>query len=168
MWNRRQFLKYGITGTALLTSFPYSIFAQKKPLHPYDRIVLGKTGIRMSRMAMGTGSGGWGGSSRQTRRLGIKGLADLLEAAYDEGINFWDSADQYGTHRHLRETLKRVARENVVVLTKTTAHNYEGVKHDLDRFRREIGTDYLDIVLLHAVTDANWNHSMKGAMEALS
>lgn len=144
------------------------MLAGDKKLYPYDQVPLGDTGITMSRMAMGTGTSGFGGSSNQTRQLGIKGLSDLLRAAYDEGINFWETADQYGSHPHLREAFKKVEREKVVVLTKTNSKTYKDVKSDLERFKRELGTDYFDIILLHAVTDPNWNENMKGAMEALS
>jgi len=92
----------------------------------------------------------------------------LLRAAFDDGINFWDSADQYGSHPNLKEALKSIDRDKVVILTKTTSKNYKDVKADLDRFRSEIGTDRLDMVLLHAVTDPDWSTNMKGAMEALS
>lgn len=165
---RRNFLKYSIAGSALLSAFPYHLMAGDKKLYPYDRVKLGNTGIEMSRMAMGTGTSGWRGSSNQSRQLGIKGLADLLRAAFDEGVNFWDSADQYGTHAHLREALKKIDRDKLVILTKTNSNSYEGVKADLDRFRQEIGTDTLDIVLLHAVTDPKWDVNMKGPMDALS
>jgi aryl-alcohol dehydrogenase-like predicted oxidoreductase len=165
---RRTFLKRSIAGSALLSAFPYHMLAGDKKVYPYDQVPLGDTGITMSRMAMGTGTSGFGGSSNQTRQLGIKGLSDLLRAAYDEGINFWETADQYGSHPHLREAFKKVEREKVVVLTKTNSKTYKDVKSDLERFKRELGTDYFDIILLHAVTDPNWNENMKGAMEALS
>ena len=165
---RRNFLKYSLAGSALLSAFPYYALAGSKKLYPYDRVRLGNTGIELSRMAMGTGTSGWNGSSNQSRQLGIKGMADLLRAAFDEGINFWDSADQYGTHAHLKEALTKIDRDKVVILTKTNSTTYDGVKADLDRFRKEIGTDRLDMVLLHAVTDPMWNVNMKGAMEALS
>jgi len=165
---RRKFFKYSLAGSAILSSFPYHLYARDKALNIHDRIRLGNTGIELSRVAMGTGSSGWRGSSNQTRSLGIKGLADLLRAGYDEGINFWDSADMYGSHPHMREALIKIERENVVILTKTVSKTKKDVEEDIDRFLSEIGTDYLDIVLLHAVTDPNWNVNMKGAMEALS
>jgi 1-deoxyxylulose-5-phosphate synthase len=165
---RRNFLKYTLAGSALLSGFPYHLYASSRKLYISDRVKLGNTGIELSRIAMGTGTSGWKGSSNQTRQLGIKGLSDLLRAGYDAGVNFWDSADMYGSHPHLNEALKKIEREKVVILSKTTSKTKEGVKSDLDRFRREIGTDYLDIVLLHAVTDPDWNANMKGAMEALS
>jgi aryl-alcohol dehydrogenase-like predicted oxidoreductase len=165
---RRTFIRNSVTGAAFLAAFPYEALALEKKLYPHDRVKLGNTGIEMSRMAMGTGTNGYGGSSDQTRRLGIKGVADLLRAGFDEGINFWETADQYGSHPHVGTALKKVEREKVVVLTKTNSKTYEDVKKDLDRFRQELGTDYLDIVLMHAVTDPEWNVNMKGAMEALA
>lgn len=166
--NRRKFIQTGLAGSVLLSAFPYQLLAGEKKLYPYDRVMLGDTGIEMSRMAMGTGTRGFGGSSNQTRQLGIKGVSDLLRAAFDEGINFWETADQYGSHPHLKEAFKKVEREQVVILTKTNSTTYEDVKSDLERFKSELGTEYFDIVLLHAVTDPEWNKNMKGAMEALA
>jgi len=157
-----------MAGAALLAAFPYEALALDKKLYPYDRVKLGNTGIEMSRMAMGTGTHGFGGASNQTRQLGIKGVSDMLLAAKDDGINFWETADQYGSHPHVGAALKKVNREEVVILTKTNSKTYEDVKKDLDRFRIELGTDYLDIILLHAVTDPQWNENMKGAMDALA
>lgn len=165
---RRTFIRNSMAGAALLAAFPYEALALDKKLYPYDRVKLGNTGIEMSRMAMGTGTHGFGGASNQTRQLGIKGVSDMLLAAKDDGINFWETADQYGSHPHVGAALKKVKREEVVILTKTNSKTYEDVKKDLDRFRIELGTDYLDIILLHAVTDPQWNENMKGAMEALA
>ena len=165
---RRHFIKSTLAGSALLSAFPYELLAGDTKLYPYDRVILPNTGIEMSRMAMGTGTRGFGGSSNQTRQLGIKGVSDLLRAAFDDGINFWETADQYGSHPHLKEALKKTKREEVVILTKTNSTTYKDVKSDLDRFKQEMGTDYFDIVLLHAITDGNWNTNMKGAMDALA
>lgn len=164
---RRTFIRNTLAGSALLSAFPYEALALEKKLYPHDRVKLGNTGIEMSRMAMGTGTNGFGGASDQTRRLGIKGISDLLMAAFDDGINFWDTADQYGSHPHVGGALKKVKREEVVILTKSNSTTYEDMKKDLDRFRLELGTDYLDIILLHAVTDTDWNQKLKGAMDAL-
>ena len=165
---RRTFIRNTLAGSALLSAFPYEAFALEQRLYAHDRVKLGNTGIEMSRMAMGTGTHGFGGASNQTRQMGIKGVADMLHAAFDDGINFWETADQYGSHPHVGEALKKVRREEVVILTKTNSNSYESIKKDLERFRKELGTDYMDIILLHAVTDPQWNHNMKGAMEALA
>ncbi len=169
--DRRNFLKGSAIAAGLVTLNPLNLSSEVKVrsrLYATDKVKLGNTGIEVSRMAIGTGTNGWGKNSNQTRQLGIKGLADMLQAGYDQGFIFWDSADQYGTHPHLKEALKRVPREKVVILTKTHATSEKEMNEDLDRFRSELGTDYLDIVLLHCMTDSNWPKNKEGAMNILS
>ncbi len=164
--NRRDFLR----GAAAVSwaAFPYHLYAGTTKKFATDRVKLGPMKVEVTRLAMGTGTNGVGGSSNQTRKLGLKGFADLLKAAYDQGVTFWDSADQYGTHPHLKEALKSVPRDKVVILTKTHATTDKEMRADLDRFRRELGTDYLDIVLLHCMMDADWNKRRRGAMDVLA
>lgn len=167
---RRTFLQHTLaaTGAFSMTEFPYHLFAGEKKKYAHDVIELGNTGVKVSRLAMGTGTHGIGKQSNQTRKLGIRGVADLLEAGVDNGVFFWDSADQYGTHPHLKEALKRVPREKVVILTKTHATTEQEMKNDLDRFKRELGTDYIDIMLLHCMMDSNWPTVKLGAMDVIS
>jgi len=166
---RRKFFHHSMAmGMAAVHPFPYSLYAGNVKKYATDRVTLGNTGIEVSRLAMGTGTSGVGGSSNQTRKLGVKGLSDLLYMASDNGITFWESADQYGSHPHLKEGLKHVDREEVVILTKTHATTEKQMKDDLDRFRKEIGTDYIDIILLHALTNAQWPKVKKAAMEVLA
>ncbi len=166
---RRDFIKASIlsAGALAINPFPYHAFASESKKYATDKVMLGNTGIELSRLAMGTGTHGVNRNSNQTRKLGVQGLGELLHAAYDEGINFWDSADQYGTHPHLKEGLKYVPREKVVIMSKTHATTEKEMEEDLDRFRKELGTDYIDIVLLHYMTDANWPQIKKGAMNVL-
>jgi aryl-alcohol dehydrogenase-like predicted oxidoreductase len=167
--NRREFLtrSAGIAGAAALNPFPYHLYAGTKK-QASDRIQLGPMKVEVSRLAMGTGTNGVGGSSNQTRKLGLRGVADLLQAGYDRGVTFFDSADQYGTHPHLKEALKRVPREKVAVLTKTHASTEAEMRADIERFRRELGTDYIDIMLLHCMMEGNWPERKKGAMNVIS
>jgi aryl-alcohol dehydrogenase-like predicted oxidoreductase len=167
--DRRHFIRSSAAaGLLTLNPFPYHLFAGAGKKNIADRVLLGKTGIEVSRMAIGTGTNGWGKSSNQTRQLGIKGLAGLLQAGIDHGVNFWDSADQYGTHPHLKEALKKIPREKVVILTKTHATTEKEMKDDLERFKQELGTDYIDIMLLHCMMDGNWPQIKKEAMDVLS
>ncbi len=167
---RRHFIKSGaaIAGTLLLDAFPYHAFASQTKKYAWDKVVLGNTGIEVSRLAMGTGTNGFANSSNQKRQLGLRGLANMLRAGYDNGVFFWESADQYGTHPHMKEALKGVDREKVVILTKTHAKTEKEMNADLERFKKEIGTEYIDIVLLHAITDPNWNNNRRGAMNYLA
>jgi aryl-alcohol dehydrogenase-like predicted oxidoreductase len=167
---RRNFIRTtaaAATGVSL-HSFPYPLFASTTKKNAEDRIKLGPMKVEMSRLAMGTGTNGGGGSSNQTKKMGVSGMADLFKAGYDKGLNFWDSADQYGTHPHLREALKSVPREKVVILSKTHANTEGEAKADLERFRKELNTDYIDILLLHCMLDGKWNEKKKGAMNYLS
>jgi aryl-alcohol dehydrogenase-like predicted oxidoreductase len=168
--NRRTFLRSTTVaaGVVGLEAFPYRLFAGTQKKHASDKIKLGPKGVEVTRLAMGTGTNGGGGSSNQTKKLGVRGLADLFKAAYDQGVTFWDAADQYGTHPHLKLALKDVSRDKVAILTKTHANTEAEMKADLDRFRRELGTDYIDVLLLHCMMDDDWNQRKRGAMEAIS
>lgn len=167
---RRDFLKASLLAASAfaLNPFPHHLYASETKKFATDRVTLGSTDIELSRLAMGTGTHGVNRNSNQTRKLGVKGLGELLHAAYDEGINFWDSADQYGTHPHLKEGLNFVPREKVVIMSKTHATTEKEMWDDLDRFRKELNTDYIDIMLLHFMTDPNWPEIKKGAMNVLS
>jgi aryl-alcohol dehydrogenase-like predicted oxidoreductase len=170
---RREFLVRSASGlgaawlssTSILNAIAEQTLSTK--FSASDTVTLGSTGIRTSRLAMGTGTVGSGGHSHQTA-LGVKGLSDLLLNGYDHGLRFFDAADSYGSHPHVAEALKRVPRDKVTVLTKSWARDAVAMRADLDRFRRELGTDYLDVCLMHCVTEADWTDRYKGAMDVLS
>jgi aryl-alcohol dehydrogenase-like predicted oxidoreductase len=132
-----------------------------------DDVTLGNTGIKTSRLAMGTGTVGSGHHSNQTA-LGVAGLSALLLKGYEQGLRFFDAADSYGSHPHVAEALKHVPRDKVTVLTKTWARDAASARADLDRFRKELGTDYLDVCLMHCVTEGDWTERYKGVMDVFS
>jgi len=176
MMQRRDFLRRtaGTVGATLLGSrVGRALPAGDEPalgqkFQAHDEVVLGKTGIRTSRLAMGTGTIGGGGRSNQTR-LGMSPFARLLSDGYhDNGLRFFDSADSYGSHPYVAEALKGIPRDKVTVLTKTDTRNPAGVKADLERFRKELGTEYIDVVLIHCVTEADWTTRYRGVMDVLS
>lgn len=167
--DRRNFLQKGAAaGLVSLNAFPYHLYASTTKKQASDRVKLGPKGVELSRLAMGTGTNGSGGSSNQTKKLGVSGVADLFKAALDNGVSFWDSADQYGSHPHLKEALRSIPREKVTILSKTHANTAAEMRADLDRFRRELNSDYIDILLLHCMLDGNWDERKKGAMEVIS
>jgi aryl-alcohol dehydrogenase-like predicted oxidoreductase len=165
---RRDFLR-GLAG-ALAAGYAGHALADETSVckQASDRVKLGGRNLNVSRLGIGTGTVGWDHSSNQTRKLGLKGLADLLRAAYDHGVTLWDSADQYGSHPHIAEALKSVPREKVTIMTKTQAKTEQEMRVALDRYRRELATDYIDVVLLHCMTGGEWNKRRRGAMDALS
>jgi aryl-alcohol dehydrogenase-like predicted oxidoreductase len=170
---RREFLIRSATAAGAVWLSSKSIFkaiadqALPQRFSASDTVTLGGTGIKTSRLAMGTGTVGSGHHSHQTA-LGIQGLSDLLRNGYDHGLRFFDAADSYGSHPHVAEALKHVQRDKVTVLTKSWARDADGMRADLDRFRKELGTDYLDVCLMHCVTEADWTERYRGAMDVLS
>ncbi len=171
MLNRRRFVMNSVRAAsvaAAFENFPYAAYAAPRAKLASDIVTLGPRKLKLSRLAMGTGTSGSGGSSLQTRALGVRGLADLLRAGVDRGVTFWDTADQYGSHPHVREALKTVKREKVTLLTKTHAHTYAEMRADFDRYRRELNTDYIDILLLHYMHTDTWPEERRGAMEFIT
>jgi hypothetical protein len=130
---RRDFLIRSATATGAAWLSSKSIFAAlanttlSTKFSAADTVTLGSTGIKTSRLAMGTGTVGTGHHSHQTA-LGIKGLSDLLLNGYDHGLRFFDSADSYGSHPHVAEALKHVPRDKVTVLTKSWARDAAGMR----------------------------------------
>jgi 1-deoxyxylulose-5-phosphate synthase len=164
---RRDFLR--TSAQALLASWVSSnVFAAPLPrkFAASDTVTLGSTGITTSRLAMGTGTVGFGGHSNQTQ-LGIGGLANLLRNGYDNGLRFFDTANGYGSHPHVAEALKYVDRSKVTVMTKDDSRDAKTVRANLDRFRRELGTDYIDIYLIHCVTEGDWTSRYRPIMDVL-
>jgi len=145
----------------------FALPALSRKFSAADTVTLGKTGIQTSRLAMGTGTVGSGHHSHQTA-LGVKGLSDLLLNGYDHGLRFFDSADSYGSHPHVAEALKHVPRDKVTVFTKTWARDAASARADLDRFRRELGIDHIDVCLMHCLTEGDWTERYKGVMDVLS
>jgi aryl-alcohol dehydrogenase-like predicted oxidoreductase len=144
---------------------------------------LGKTGIATTRLAMGTGVHGGNRQSDQTR-MGFEKLVSLFHHAYDRGVRFFDLADLYGTHIYFREAFnfknKKYRREDFTILTKLW-WRYDGDEKKpvepyrknvalstLERFRHELQTDYIDIVLLHCMTIEKWDKYLEPYMEALT
>ncbi len=163
MLSRRQFVGVGLLAGGALATGRIPVKASQLR-RANDVVELGPDKIRLSRLAMGTGTF----SGKIQRALGVQGLADMLNYGYDEGLIFFDTADSYQTHPHVKEALKRVPREKVAIMTKTSAQTAEQMRAALDRFRQEAGTDYFDIVLLHALNTPNWPEQRAGAMEVLA
>jgi aryl-alcohol dehydrogenase-like predicted oxidoreductase len=169
--NRRQFVlstACGVGAAWLSTQrFANALPSLPRKVSAVDTVTIGKTGITTSRLAMGTGTVGSGHHSHQTA-LGIDGLSKLLLNGYDHGLRFFDAADSYGSHPHVAEALKHVPRDKVTVLTKTWARDPATARADLDRFRKELGTDYIDICLMHCLTEGDWTERFQGVMDVLS
>jgi len=132
-----------------------------------DQILLGKSGIKVSLVGIGTGSGGWAGSSDQTR-LGQEEFTRQLRHAFDNGINFFDLADQYGSHPFFTKAMKGVGRDKYVIQTKSTSRGAKQAREDIDRFLKELNTDYIDSLIIHNVTEGDWTTRFAEVMDVFS
>ena len=168
--HRRDFLAQATAATAAIaaTSQIASAAAPKNnmPATATDKRTLGKTGIKVSLVGMGTGSVGSGQASNQTR-LGVKEFTKVVRHALDKGVAFFDVADQYGSHVYLREALKGVPRDQYVIQTKTHATKLADCKSHIERYCMELGVEMIDIVLLHCMTKSGWQHDHNGSMDYL-
>ena len=172
---RRDFVRHTLLAGAPLAALQHNLFgavtgySENPPRrYAYDTVPLGPDGLKPSRLAMGTGTSGFSGASNQTRKLGVEGLADLYRFGFDSGLNFWDTADGYGSHPHLRRALQDIPREKVVIMTKSTTKTAKGMREDIERFRKELNTDYIDLLLLHAVREEDWPVQRQGAMDVIN
>ncbi len=167
--NRRDFLAQATAATAALAATTTAHAARTTLAKgPTDQVTLGKTGIQVSLVGMGTGSHGSGQASNQTK-LGVKEFTRVVRHALDRGITLFDVADQYGSHVYLREALKGVPRDKYVIQTKTHATKAPDARSHLERYRMELGVDMIDIVLLHCMRKANWpaeNQGLDGVPDA--
>jgi aryl-alcohol dehydrogenase-like predicted oxidoreductase len=162
-----------MTGAGVL-SMGVSRGQTPSPSSPATQIVtLGRTGIKASRLAQGTGWNGSGRSSAHTR-LGEKAFTELIRHGLERGIAFMDCADLYGSHPYLRTALNEVPREKYIVLSKiwprTEYWNLAsgGAQKEVDRFRRELNSDVLDICLIHCMTNSNWPDEYKRIRDELA
>ncbi len=168
--SRRDFLGQSATAVGTLaagTTLANAADAPGKLKSAADQVVLGRTGIKTSLLGMGTGSVGVRHSSNQVK-LGESGFTRLVRYAYDKGITYFDTADQYGSHIYLRSALKGLPREKLFIQTKTRATTAEMAKYDIERFRNELGTPYLDTCLMHCMTKGSWPTDFRPVMDVLS
>lgn len=173
---RRQFVTTTLAagaGTALLGKTALAFPARSSGLStdPFQIVTLGKSGIKSTLLGMGTGFSGGNRSSSITRA----GVAEsLIRQAYEKGIRFFDCADSYGTHPFTASALKGITRESYILSSKIWVSQGGIPEPDrpnadvvVDRFRKELNTDYLDMVQIHCMTDALWTDKQKKQMDIL-
>lgn len=169
--SRRHFLQTGMIGAAAITTGFTNLAFSGSGNFRIDKVKLGKTGLIVPRLAMGTGTHG-GNQSSDFTRMGTDNFLKIARYALERGISFFDTADLYGSHQNAREILKEIPREKVILLSKiwTRAEkwNSDVPMKTIDRFRKETGSDYFDIILMHCMTNGNWKEEKKPYIDALS
>ena len=148
---RRNFLKTGLAVGALASAPHLPLFAE--PMTATDSVTLGNSGVKVTRLAFGTGSM----SGQVQRELGQPGFTKLVRYAYDKGIRFFETAESYGDmHRMLGIALSGLPRDTYQLMSKVTTHADGDPKAKIDELRRLAKTEYFDIMLLHWQHTGNW------------
>lgn len=143
--SRRGFLKTGVAAS-VFSALPVRGKAT-------DWIMLGKSGVKVTRLAFGTGSNG----GRIQRQLGQEEFTRLVRHAYDRGIRFFETAESYGEmHRMLGIALKGIPRDTYKLMSKVTTRPNTNPHEKIDELRKLANTDYFDILLLHNQRVATW------------
>lgn len=182
---RREFLTNAIAGGAgLLLGSKLGLAAEAlkaepnvpqtaaKMFDPWEIVSLGKTGLKVTRVGFGTGMKGGRHSSNQVR-LGKENFERLLRQAYDRGCRWFDCADMYGSNPYVVPALAGIPRENYTIVTKMMIWAPPVEEKDkplvtIDRFLKELNTDFIDLLLLHCMMAPDWNKTNKPYMDGMS
>ena len=161
--NRREFLKTSAAALSIGLAAPQGAWAAARTAT--DQVTLGKSGVRLSRLGIGTGSN----NGQVQRDLGQAGFTRLVHAAFERGVTYIDTAHNYQTHGMVREAIKGLPRERLFIQSKLPWDRPEFAEHaadHVDRFRRELGTDYIDSLLIHCTTTPTWTTDLRPMQEA--
>lgn len=148
--SRRDFLKAGLAAGVLAgSSFPLRAARGTAT----DWVTLGKSGVKVTRLAFGTGTA----SGRVQRELGQEAFTSLVRYAYDHGIRFFETAESYGDmHRMLGVALKGIPRDSYRLMSKVTTHPGVDPQEKINELRKLANTDYFDVLLMHWQHVASW------------
>jgi len=120
---------------------------------------LGHTDVTVSRIAYGT-------IPFKLREYSVEQGAELLIAAAEQGINFFDLAEIYGTYAHAREALCQI-NQPIIVASKSMAKTAEDMDASIKKALDETGLDRIDIFKLHGPDSLDDLEARKPAWEAL-
>jgi aryl-alcohol dehydrogenase-like predicted oxidoreductase len=150
-YSRRDFLKSGLAAAALAGAGSFPLRAARETAT--DWVTLGRSGVKVTRLAFGTGTMG----GRVQRELGQEQFTKLVRYAYDRGIRFFETAESYGDmHRMLGVALNGIPRDSYRLMTKVTTHAGVDPLQKIDELRKLSNTEYFDVMLLHWQHVATW------------
>jgi aryl-alcohol dehydrogenase-like predicted oxidoreductase len=158
---RRDFLRTTVAGSALAGGV--SAWGQRRT-HS-DWMALGNSGVKVTRLAMGTGTF----NGQVQRNLGQEGFTRLVRHAYDRGIRFFETAESYsGMAQMLGTALKGIPRDSYRLMTKYEPYGSSDWQGRVDRFRRDFNSEYIDILLIHCVQSRTWPEDTQALQDAFS
>ena len=160
--NRRDFLKSTLAASVVAGSAPQLQAAKRSAT---DWVTLGNSGVKVTRLAFGTGTFG----GRIQRDLGQEEFTRLVRHAYDRGIRFFETADNYKEMpQRLAIALKGIPRDSYKLMTKFRWREADKPHETIDRFRRELNSEYFDILLIHCVRQKGWSQELERLRDAFS
>lgn len=163
--SRRDFLKAGIAATTLAGLRVPDVIAQQTKREATDWVTLGKSNVKVTRLAFGTGTHG----GRVQRELGQEDFTRLVRYAYDRGIRFFETAESYpGMPEMLAIALKGIPRDSYRLMTKYSTPASGDPTPKIDQFRRQLNTDYIDILLLHCLRPPTWKTDYASLQDGFS
>lgn len=175
--SRRKFIArtaLGVSSALLAPRLLAEIPVAPNTFAPYERVALGKTKLKFSRIVLGTGMRGGKRESNHTR-LGKEKFEALIRESHERGVDTFDLADLYGSHPYVIPALKGIQRDKFHAITKIWFRDGgipETERPDanvcVERFLRELRTDYIDLLLLHCVVSAKWPEELRKQMDLLS
>lgn len=161
---RRDFLKSTVAAT-ILGGLGGALPARAEKRSATDWVTLGNSSVKVTRLALGTGTHG----GRIQRELGQEQFTRLVRHAYDRGIRFFETADAYtGMPQMLAAALKGVPRDSYKLMTKYRLVDAEKPQETIDRLRRDLNSEYFDILLMHCVRSPNWPSETQRLQDAFA
>ena len=155
--SRREFLIGSVAATALSA-------APSKRLAT-DWVTLGKSNVNVTRLGFGTGTS----SGAVQRNLGQEEFTRLVRHAYDRGIRFFETAESYhGMAEMLAIALKGLPRDSYRLMTKYSTPPTGEPEAKIDLFRKQLNTEYIDILLLHCLRPPTWATDYKDVQDGMS
>lgn len=161
--SRRGFLKTAFaTAVAGGVSAPAGRAAKRSAT---DWVALGNSGVKVTRLALGTGTFG----GRVQRELPQEEFTRIVRHAYDRGIRFFETADAYtGMPQKLAAALHGIPRDSYKLMTKIRLRDRDNAKPTIDRLRKELDSEYFDILLMHCVRSPAWPEELRKLEDELS
>ena len=140
--SRRGFVATSVSGG--LAGLAVTSAEAKPEVKKVDRRVLGKTGAEISIYGLGLGSAFW-----KPLTDNPEGARLILERALDFGINYWDTARNYGNSEELIGPVLEKRRSEVFMVSKSASSTYDDFMKDLETSLKNLRTDYIDLYHMH-------------------
>jgi predicted aldo/keto reductase-like oxidoreductase len=163
--NRRRFLQTASVAAGAAWLSPWSATAADSTAKrtAVDQVSLGQTGIKLSRLGMGTGSN----NGFEQTALGKKQFIDLVHYAYDKGITYFDCAQAYQTFPWIGDAIKGLPREKLFIQSKVPGRPEDALSV-IDQQRKVLKTDYVDSLLIHCMMRGDWTDGWTQVMDAFN